>query len=108
MKKVNLEHVANIAKKAGKVVAGVALIAAYASVSENTYAVRDRKTTYTYSDAVDAIMESDMFSADKRQAVSLLRRYGTSEFYKAVILVVKNESMWSSDKLNTIRDLAQE
>lgn len=58
----------------------------------------------TYSDAVEAIMESDMWSSDKEQAVTYLNRRETADYYKAIINIV-NGDMWSDDKLKLIKNL---
>lgn len=107
MNKPNLEQVKGFVMKAGKFVAGVALMAAYAAVADNVSTKRTRLTTYTYSDAVNAIMGSDMWSSDKQEAVSILARGETTEFYKAVISIVNESSTWSSDKVKMIRGLSQ-
>lgn len=61
----------------------------------------------TYSDAVEAIMESDMWSSDCHKAVSALKLNADTELYKAVIRIA-NSSMWSSDKLKSILSLCEE
>lgn len=49
-------------------------------------------------------MNSRMWSEDKSKAVALLRKDGSSEFYKAIIDVA-NSSMWSNDKIETIQNM---
>ena len=61
----------------------------------------------TYSDAVDTIMNSTMFSSDKGKAVKELQKNKDSDYYRAVIRVVKS-SMYSSDKIKTIAELKEE
>lgn len=60
-----------------------------------------------YNDAVDAIMDSTMFSGDKREAVSMLKRNESAEFYKAVVRVMNDSRMFSGDKLRMIKTLSE-
>lgn len=57
-----------------------------------------------YSDAVEAIMDSFMYSGDKTKVISALKKDETSEFYRAVIQVV-NSSMYSGDKVKGILNM---
>lgn len=57
-----------------------------------------------YSDAVKAIMDSNMFSGDKEEAVSVLKRGENSDYYKAVIHIMESR-MFSDDKLDLIRKM---
>ena len=59
-----------------------------------------------YSDAVDAIMGSKMFSSDKRKMLDLLKKDGDATYYRSVIKVVK-ASMFSSDKVEAIKLLSE-
>lgn len=59
------------------------------------------KVVCFYSDAVNAITTSDMWSHDQQEAIAALPTYESSEFYGAVAEVAKS-SMWSHDKLSTI------
>lgn len=59
-----------------------------------------------YGDAVNAIMSSDMWSADKNKAVMVLSKEENSEFYKAVIHIA-NSDMWSADKVRAIKNMRQ-
>ena len=66
-----------------------------------------RKPTGSYSNAVDAIMSSRMWSGDKTKAVAALKNDGNSEYYSAVIRVA-NSSMYTGDKLETIIKMSEE
>lgn len=59
-----------------------------------------------YSDAVDAIMSSTMFSSDKRKMLDQLKKDGDATYYKSVIKVVKS-SMFSRDKIEAIEMLSE-
>ena len=59
-----------------------------------------------YAEAVEAIMKSDMFSSDKRYAVSALRQDGDAAFYKAIINIANDDSAFSSDKRSMIIELS--
>lgn len=97
-------------KAVGKTVLNVFGIAAtgllVTQMVKNEEYVSEPSISYgvTYSDAVEAIMESDMWSSDKEQAVTYLNRRETADYYKAIINIV-NGDMWSSDKLKLIKNL---
>lgn len=57
-----------------------------------------------YNDAVNAISRSNMFSVDKAQAIKLVKRNETSEYYKAIISGVKS-TMFSVDKVQAIKNM---
>lgn len=59
-----------------------------------------------YSDAVDAIINSDMLGSYKREAVDALLKDQDNEFYKAVIHIV-NSDMLGSYKLDSIKRLCE-
>lgn len=61
-----------------------------------------------YDDAVQAIMHSGMYSHDKANAVSALKRDGDTEFYKAIVHIAKSSGMYSHDKVNMIEQLSQD
>jgi hypothetical protein len=74
-----------------------------AAKSEEFY---NTKTVYVadYGDAVEAIMDSDMFSSDKEKAMEALKVDGDSGYYKAVIHVA-NSDTFSSSKAKTIMSM---
>lgn len=61
----------------------------------------------SYSDAVGAIMDSGMFSHDKSEAVEVLSRYESSEYYGAIVRIAKDSSMFSHDKVKMIKHLSE-
>ena len=76
------------------------------SIKNDNY-VLETKVDYgaTCSDAIGAIMESDMWDNDKERAVTLLDKHGTTEYYKSIIKIA-NSDMWSSSKLRSIANLS--
>ena len=60
-----------------------------------------------YSDAVRAIMESNMFDSNKDKVMELLKKDQDSEYYKAVIQVVCSD-MFDSRKVNVIKNLTSD
>lgn len=73
-------------------------------VTDELGTLRYNTDNVKYDDAVRAIMNSHMWSEDKSKAVALLRKDGSSDFYKAII-DVSNSSMWSNDKFETIQNM---
>ena len=61
----------------------------------------------TYDDAVNSITNSSMWSADKLEVLSKLKRNESSGFYKAVIDIAKS-SMWSADKVKAISNMCKD
>lgn len=61
----------------------------------------------SYSDAVNAIMESDMFDSYKKEAMKLVKKDSTIEYYKTVVTIVRS-NMFSSYKLEAIANLNEE
>lgn len=105
--KITTDTIRKAGKIAGAVVLyGVTIIASRISVQDVVDMVRYRGNV-TYSDAVDTIMNSTMFSSDKGKAVKELQKNKDSDYYRAVIRVVKS-SMYSSDKIKTIAELKEE
>lgn len=105
MKKIDWKPIGEFAGQAGEIVLyGLALAASW-KVSE--YVTGHGNKTARYSDAVGAIMNSGMFSHDKREAVEALDRYESTEYYKAVVQVAKDSSMFSHDKVKMIKHLSE-
>ena len=111
MKKFNInwEPIGKFAKTAFEVVVYGALAAASIKYSESvTKTYSTTNTATTYSDAVAAIMDSDMYSHYKTDAIALLKRDGTADYYKAVARVVGDDSMYSHYKIDMIKTLSEE
>lgn len=95
-----------VAKKGCKLLAqGLIGALSYVSVKDLLeMIVKDNNASY--SDAVDAIMSSNIYSDDKKEMISALRTDGDSEFYKAVISIV-NGGMYSSSKVECVKDMCK-
>lgn len=104
MRNIDIKTLGKNAALLGKVVCYGLVMVGYVSASR--YNHKHAGGNARYSGAVNAIMESDMFSCDKTEAVSILKRDGDTEFYEAIVNIAKNNDMFSSDKLETIRALS--
>ena len=58
----------------------------------------------TYDGAIKAINDSDMWSSDKLETISVIKRDETSEYYNAIISIADSD-MWSKDKLEAVRNI---
>lgn len=58
----------------------------------------------TYDGAVKAINDSGMWSSDKLETISIIKRDETSEYYNAIISIADSD-MWSKDKLEAVRNI---
>lgn len=108
-KKQTLKTVGKYLKTGCKIAAyGAATVLSYLSLSDVKQYVRDVSIDVNadYADAVNAIMSSNMWSGDKKEAVQMLRKGESASFYKAIIKVA-NSSMWSADKAETIIEMCK-
>lgn len=107
MKKINWKSIGGFAGQVCEIALyGVALIASY---KVGDYIINDglESATASYSDAVGAIMDSGMFSHDKRDAVEALSRYESAEYYEAIVRIAKDSGMFSHDKVKMIKHLSE-
>lgn len=108
MKKINWEPIGKFAKTACEVLVYGALAAASIKFSESATKSYGTNTAATYGDAVGAIMDSDMSSYYKNEAIGMLKRDGAMDYYRAVIRVVENTSTSSYYRLGMIETLNEE
>lgn len=94
--KITKETIGGIAK--------IGFAAAGATLAIVASKLKDRNASY--SDAVTAIMDSDMFSVDKNAATKALKKDGDAEFYRAVIKIAKS-TMFSCDRFKLIVELSE-
>lgn len=106
MKKINWEPLKNFAKGTCKVI-GIGVAAALYGAANYQSIARQSYSADGYSEAANAIMDSDMWSHCKREALQLLPQDASESDYKAVIAVA-NSDMWSHDKVDAIRDLFED
>ena len=109
MKKINItkEHIGNIVKIGGiALVYGLASMASRTSVKEMFDNIR-YSGNVTYSDAVSAVMDSDMFDSSKTKVIELLKRDQSVEYYKTIIDSVRS-NMFDSNKIKAITILCEE
>ena len=109
MKKFNItkEHIGNIVKIGGiALVYGLASMASRTSVKEMFDNIR-YSGNVTYSDAVSAVMDSDMFDSSKTKVIELLKRDQSVEYYKTIIDIVRSNRC-DSNKIKAITILCEE
>lgn len=105
--KITKETIMTTGKSIGVgVLYGLAFIASKVAVGDVIDMVR-YKGNVKYSDAVDVIMSSNMYSSDKSRALAVLKKDEDTDYYRAVVRVMKS-NMFSSDKIKTISDLSNE
>ena len=104
MIRLNLKHAGTIIKFGLKVATFGAQVA-LSCLSLNDIFKKHEKVTVGYSDTVSAIMDSDMSSSDKREAVEALGKKCDAETYKAIKYIVDESSVSSSDKAELIKCL---
>lgn len=108
MKKLNInwEPIGKFAKTAFEVVVYGALAAASIKYGESITKNYGINAVTTYGDAVEAIMDSGMLSSYKTEAIALLKRDGTTDYYRSVIRVIEDDSMLSSYKIDMVKTLS--
>lgn len=107
MKKFDWKPVKDFAEVVGGVVCYGLMLTAYGKFMEHVTEVPESSFA-GYDDAIGAIMKSGMYSHDKASAAAALKRNGSSAFYRAIIHVAKDSSMFSHDKVDMIRELSQD
>ena len=110
MKKLNInwEPVGKFAKSACEILVYGALAVMSIKFSESTAKRHGKIVNATYSGAVEAIMNSDMYSHYKSYAITMLKRDGDAEYYGAIIRIVEDDNTYSHYKLDMIKALSKE
>ena len=110
MKKLNInwEPVGKFAKSACEILVYGALAVMSIKFSESTAKSYGKVVNATYSGAVEAIMDSDMSSYYKNEAIGMVKRNMSEDYYRAVIRVVENNSTSSYYKLGMIETLSED
>ena len=111
MKNINWKRVGeaawNVCTTVGTI-AGIGLVIGVTGLAQRRLendAMEKEAASGTYDGAIEAILNSDMMTSYKVDAVSLLKKDGEWGYYKAVVGVVQSD-MLSSYKIDMIRSLS--
>lgn len=104
---IDKEQIGGIVKSVCNIVVFGALLGASLFKKEREVSTTVRIGETNYSDAIDAVLRSDMMSSTKTEVIDAVKRHEDSEYYKAVISVV-NSDMLGSLKYRTIKSLSGE
>lgn len=111
MKKINWKKVGettwDVCTAVGTL-AGIGLLMGVTGILQDKLEIgvtKQEVVTGTYDNAVSAILNSNMMTSYKVDAVNLLKKDGEYSYYKAVIGVVQSDMM-SSYKIDMIRSLS--
>ena len=105
MKKINWRSIGETAKDVCGIV-GCALIFGLPRIIEVVHVTEERKDTDKgYSDTVKAILNSNIWSSDKSELISVLKRNLDSDIYSTMIDIAKDNRIWTSDKVELIMHL---
>lgn len=104
---IDKEQIGGIVKNVCNVAVTCFLLSRMLSKKERNTTVSLRIGEAKYSDAIDAVMNSDMLSSTKTAIVEVMKRDEDSEYYKTVISIV-NSDMLGSAKLHAITTLSKE
>ena len=106
MKRIDWKSIGDFVGHVGEIALyGIAVVASY---KIGDYVINNElgSETVGYEDAVKAIMASDMYSHDKRDAIEALNRHETADYYGAIVHIAKDSSMFSHDKVKMIKNLS--
>ena len=106
--KISKEQAGKIIAGTGKVlVYGLSCLALIAPHVENSVSAVKRLTAKAdYSEAIKAIINSNMMSSYKQDAIEAVQKDRDADYYKSVIEVV-NSNMLGSYKVETIKKINQ-
>ena len=108
MRNINWKPIKNLAGKTLELVGYGALVAIAYKLDVSRSDVSILPTSDGYSDAVNAIMGSDMTSYYKKEAIAALKRNGDPEFYRAVSNIARDKNTVSYYRCETIKNLSAE
>ena len=112
MKKINItkEQVINGIKFVGLIaLASAGTIAKNSLQNSADYKLNQKRyANADYTDAIEAVMNSDMWSSDKRQIIDTIPRNGDTSLYSGIIAIAKGNSLWSSDRRHSIIKMCEE
>lgn len=102
-----LNNIGRLAKKGCKYLFyGAVAILSCSNVTDEIFKSMRYADGATFSDAVEAIMDSDMMASYRDEAISALTKDGDSELYKAIIHIA-NSDMMGSYKVDAIKRLCE-
>lgn len=108
MKKINInkEAIGKVVKNCANIaVVGLAMILPRIT-EKNVATVKHYIGKDNYSDAVSAIMGSDMLGSYKKELIGIVKKDETTEYYGAVIEIIHSD-MLGSYKVETIRQISE-
>lgn len=79
-----------------------------ANISSNHHEPESSKDSVSYSEAVAAIMKSDMLSAYKQQIISFLGTNMSEDIYKSIICIAADSRMLGANKRDTIQKICEQ
>ena len=104
---INKEKVGQIVKTGSNLlVFGLMFVSPYIGRKEIVDTVR-YSCNVKYSDAVEVVLQSTMFSGDKTKAIAMIPKDKDSDFYKSVIAVMKS-NLFSGDKLKMLNKICED
>lgn len=106
MKKFNIDtkKIGNVIKTGGSLVLYAAVVMLPYVSSKDVFNKIRYSGNVKYSDAINAILNSSMYSSDKGKLTSILPKDANADLYRAVIQVA-NSDIFSSDKVKMIKDI---
>lgn len=108
MKKINInkEAIGKVAKNCANImVFGLAMILPHIT-EKNMITVKHYIGKANYSDAISAIMGSDMFGSYKKELIEIVKKDETNEYYGTIIEIV-NSDTFGSYKVDMIRKISE-
>ena len=108
MKKININKgvIGRVAKNCASVaVFGIAMVLPHLT-EKNMATVKHYIGKANYSDAISAIMGSDMFGSYKKELVEIVKRNETNEYYGTIIEII-NSDTFGSYKVDMIRKISE-
>ena len=100
----NKENAKHVAKFVGTIFLGYCAVVAKTDQTKNQTKNNNYIYFSTYSGAINAIMNSTMYSFDKTDITKLLLPNASEDYYSSVISIA-NSTMFSSDKVYAIKSL---
>lgn len=107
MKKIDWKSVGNVIGEVGKIVLSGVGLYTLAMFSGNIDTTSNTKSAVgTYNSAIEAIMDSDLYSHQKTEAVAILSRDEDTEYYRAIINIVESD-IYCHEKMKLIKKLSE-